>query len=288
MEHKFIGRKIGSVRVLKEYGIKRQHKTYWCLCSCGKESEINYDQLVKNKNVCCPDCKKHPTFTDLSGKRFGRWTVIGRDGYQKKKTIKWKCVCDCGVQRSIVAARIKNGTSKSCGCLRQELSRKIKVNLVGQKFGRLIVISKGSENARWICKCACGSIVETRSTSLYSGATQSCGCIRREKVSGSNSRFWKGGITQIIRGIKASHRYCAWVRSVKKRDNYVCQNCGITNISQELHAHHILNFCDNIDKGFDVDNGITLCKSCHRKFHKMFGKRNTNEQQLQQFKSYAT
>lgn len=63
-----------------------------------------------------------------------------------------------------------------------------KINdLVGQRFGRLVVIerdgSNKSGNAVWKCQCDCGNIKSIVGTSLTRGLTQSCGCIRSEKSS---------------------------------------------------------------------------------------------------------
>lgn len=58
------------------------------------------------------------------------------------------------------------------------------VDLTGQVFGRLTVLSRGenssSGKARWICRCECGEETTVRSTDLRSGDTKSCGCLSRE------------------------------------------------------------------------------------------------------------
>ena len=65
------------------------------------------------------------------------------------------------------------------------------INLVGYKFNRLTVLSfshKNKLNVRfWKCQCICGKIVITRSTCLLRGRTQSCGCLRYERVRESHS-----------------------------------------------------------------------------------------------------
>lgn len=53
----------------------------------------------------------------LTGKRFGRWTVIG---FVPDKFRKWKCRCDCGAVKVVFAQHLKSGKSKSCGCLHKE------------------------------------------------------------------------------------------------------------------------------------------------------------------------
>ena len=54
---------------------------------------------------------------DISGKKFGRLTVISRD--QIKRT-RWLCVCECGTKKSIKGQSLREGRTKSCGCLNLE------------------------------------------------------------------------------------------------------------------------------------------------------------------------
>lgn len=60
--------------------------------------------------------------------------------------------------------------------------------------------------------------------------------------------------------------YRLWRDSVYKRDNYTCQHCG--QIGGDLEAHHIESFAKHKEKRIDVNNGITLCKKCHKELHK--------------------
>jgi len=61
------------------------------------------------------------------------------------------------------------------------------INLIGQRFGRLVVISKADSekngHTRWNCICDCGGTTTVRSSHLLSGDTRSCGCIGREMLS---------------------------------------------------------------------------------------------------------
>ena len=59
------------------------------------------------------------------------------------------------------------------------------LDLTGQRFGRLTVIEHCGSNKRgvlWLCQCDCGNFSRTDSTQLKTGHTQSCGCLRREKL----------------------------------------------------------------------------------------------------------
>lgn len=63
----------------------------------------------------------YSTRIDLTGKRFGRLVVIGLGEIRRKKVLYWNCLCDCGNKKSIAGGSLKNGESKSCGCLRSEM-----------------------------------------------------------------------------------------------------------------------------------------------------------------------
>ena len=58
-------------------------------------------------------------FIDLTGQRFGRWTVIKRLPSFGYTTI-WLCQCECGKEKPVVAGMLRNGASRSCGCLHIE------------------------------------------------------------------------------------------------------------------------------------------------------------------------
>lgn len=60
----------------------------------------------------------------------------------------------------------------------------------------------------------------------------------------------------------------AWSTLVRLRDKK-CMQCKSV---YDLHAHHIKSFKDNEELRYDVNNGITLCGQCHRKWHKENGK----------------
>ena len=74
---------------------------------------------------------------------------------------------------------------------------------------------------------------------------------------------WKGGLTDESKIIRNSFEYKEWRESVFKRDNYTCQECGQKGVY--LQAHHIKSFCDFPELRLELDNGISLCKECHKK-----------------------
>ena len=75
--------------------------------------------------------------------------------------------------------------------------------------------------------------------------------------------------------------YRLWREAVFARDNWTCYKCNSKGIY--LHPHHINNFAQYIDLRYAIDNGITLCIKCHKLFHKVFGKKNNNINQIEEF-----
>lgn len=63
------------------------------------------------------------TFVNLIGQKFGRLTVISFDKIVKKKKYYWICKCACGNIKPIWSGALKNGSTKSCGCLKLETMR---------------------------------------------------------------------------------------------------------------------------------------------------------------------
>lgn len=64
---------------------------------------------------------------------------------------------------------------------------------------------------------------------------------------------------------RRSAKYRKWKNDVLKRDEGKCKRCGSKN---NLHIHHIKSFAEYKDLRFEVNNGITLCKKCHKEVHK--------------------
>ena len=68
---------------------------------------------------------RHPPASkliDLTGQRFGRWTVIAYAGVNKWRGARWKCLCDCGAHGIVDGWHLRSGQSQSCGCLQRELT----------------------------------------------------------------------------------------------------------------------------------------------------------------------
>lgn len=67
------------------------------------------------------------------------------------------------------------------------------IDLTGQRFGRLTVLERAGSStdghAKWLCRCDCGKTVVVRSEGLKSGKTQSCGCLKKERIFEANKKY---------------------------------------------------------------------------------------------------
>jgi len=82
--------------------------------------------------------------------------------------------------------------------------------------------------------------------------------------SGKLASNWQGGKTPEGIRIRNSRKYAEWRKAVFERDNYICIICGYDK-GHILQADHIKPFAHFPELRFDVDNGRTLCKNCHKK-----------------------
>lgn len=77
---------------------------------------------------------------DLTGKRFGRLSVVRYDGNRR-----WRCLCDCGNEVKVLTECLTAGDTRSCGCLRRELASK-SMTTHGKSKTRLYRVWAGIKN----------------------------------------------------------------------------------------------------------------------------------------------
>lgn len=144
---------------------------------------------------------------DLTGRKFGKLTVLGYDHTDSKGETWWLCKCDCGNPRLPIIRRqsLRQGTTSSCGCLIHE----VRDDLTGQRFGRLTVIEFAGRDmqrkSRWRCVCDCGTETIVDAYNLKVGHIKSCGCRNRERIGNLNRSHGLRGdpLYPVWRGMKA-------------------------------------------------------------------------------------
>ena len=76
------------------------------------------------------------------GNIYGYLTVIA-PAPSKNNRAMWKCKCKCGNECEVSGKHLRNGHTKSCGCLKSEATTQRNMergggDLTGQRFGKLI------------------------------------------------------------------------------------------------------------------------------------------------------
>jgi len=153
---------------------------------------------------------------DLTGKTFGKWKVIPESKEGDDNDPFWKCRCSCGTERLVRQRSLICGESKSCGCVRKR-------ELIGKRFGKLLVISLDAEKRKksglriWNCICDCGRETKADTGNLLFGSKKSCGCSRGRPGADHYNYIGVRKIDGYIYVYKANHP-----RTINKtRDRYV-------------------------------------------------------------------
>ncbi len=226
------GARFGSLTV-KEYAFSRNGKRYWnCVCDCGNTAQVSSSDLRTGNTKTC-GCGKYAYSVEnlkgakkpaipMVGKRFGRLLVTGNAGRNERGNLLYSCVCDCGKSVIALGSLLRNGGTKSCGCLATEKRKEIgkaskgrassKVpDLAGKIFGLLTVIQRDGSNAHgqalWLCRCECGKETHVTTTKLNSGATKSCGCLGLKHATEAKIKHGQSG-TPLYRVFKTMHNRC--------------------------------------------------------------------------------
>ena len=173
------GMKFGHWEVIK-FDHVNQHRVKYFLCKCGVCGTIKPVRASGLIDGTSTSCSKKCSALLTAGQKFGRWEVIKQDVSRPHYYI---CCCECGTVMSVYGPSLKNGASKSCGCLKNELTvQRHEDNAkahIGEVHGLLTVLSyfKKDNNYYYHCKCDCGNECDVLGKRLLSGVTSSCGCI---------------------------------------------------------------------------------------------------------------
>lgn len=236
------GHKFGCLTVIERAedhvdsrGVK--NAKWLCRCDCGNEIVTRGKYLTCGRKKYCNDmceCK----IEDITGKRFGKLTVIRRTDYGR-----WLCRCDCGNEVEFLTYKLTSGNNTSCG-----KCSKI-INMVGERYGKLVVVEKAKPvngKTMWKCKCDCGGHIVCDRMSLVYGYKKDCGCVKRgEWLIGK--RYGKLVIKNVIREKGKEARVeclCDCGNTtfplLSRVINNKVKSCGCikSDISKKIHTKH--------------------------------------------------
>jgi len=124
---------------------KTRGRQWICRCDCGNEVTVSQRSLTAKSHPagscgCLRGESARASAIDLTGQRFGRWLVLGRERLPKPlaggTAYGWRCRCDCGSERVIDRSSLVSGRSKSCGCDRSEKAAERALPSGENVFGR--------------------------------------------------------------------------------------------------------------------------------------------------------
>jgi 5-methylcytosine-specific restriction endonuclease McrA len=107
---------------------------------------------------------------------------------------------------------------------------------------------------------------------------------------GKNHPRYKAELTDEDRQQDSRHQYTTtikekWRLDIFNNNDFTCQICN--KRGSYLNAHHLDGWDKHENKRFDVNNGVTMCTKCHKKFHKAYGHgKNTKEQWYEFYNIY--
>lgn len=132
---------------------------------------------------------------DLTGQTFNQLTVLERaENYITPAGVShvmYRCECTCGNEVIARATSLRYGSRKSCGCARSTSMKGVNLkDLTGKTFHRWTVIERrpndiepsGKAATVWRCRCECGEVKDIRASSLKSGDSKSCGCLKMDSL----------------------------------------------------------------------------------------------------------
>ena len=261
------GLSFGKMTVLGQTGHDKHGRSLWnCVCACKKEF-IAVGSLIRRNKIKSCGCSR--ARHDLTGRRFGKLVVIEYSGKHPSGTHHlYLCQCDCGNQAIKSAVSLKNGDTKSCGCLLPAVG-----NMVGRVFGRLTVLAfdHSEKGSKWyLCSCACSKSKIINGHSLRRGHTQSCGCLHKEvsskprsAVAAANQRYGSYRSNALRRKLSFDLSFEDYLDVVTKQ----CHYCG-KEFDSELTTPGQTFYCNGIDRvdntqGYTIENTVPCCRQCN-------------------------
>lgn len=257
------------------------------ICKCGNESYTTFDSFKHGKR--CRKCQglinneKQKLDYDYVYNYFLMFNCeLLEDNYiNNRTTMKYKC--SCGNISHIKFYNFQQGKrcKKCAGC---EKPSDETINKCFKQRNFILLensyINCQLKTLKYQCPQGHVGYISWNNFSRGNG----CGQCAKENKCGKNNYNWNFNKTMEDRILDRSFlEYKIWRKQVFERDHYICQICNKTFTI--LNAHHLDGYHWCVEKRLDLDNGITLCNTCHGLFHKIYGRTNNTKDQFLIFKN---
>lgn len=205
--------------------VKRTWGRWLCKCSCGKEVLVKTVDLNRGKVSSCGCLKKSSKSKLQEGDKVNRLYLL------KYNNGKWQCSCECGNIIKVKTNSITSGNTKSCGCLKEEISRgKVDKLIAGR---RQFEPKISSARRRWQSYCFEDKNCDISFEDFYKISQMNC-------------------------------YYCGVAPSITF--NYFKANSTYASKAAKETGDFVYNGLDRIDNSKDhtLDNVVPCCYICNR------------------------
>lgn len=180
------GEVFGRLKVIEITPERRNRQVVWkCECDCGNTTYVVGQALRTGHTKSCGCLNYEKKDVDsLINQKFGKLTVIKRSEYNFNNKIYWTCECECGRRLDVLGTDLRNNNITACDECREYNYHY--TDLTGIRCGLLTATNIIGKDAGghyiWSCNCDCGGYAEVSSSSLLSGNTMSCGCLKNSSI----------------------------------------------------------------------------------------------------------
>lgn len=122
-----VGKKFGKLTVIEELPerTKANKKRYKCKCDCGNYHDVVGSSLRSGLTKSCGKCHSQLNI----GSKYGKLTVLEYANKKRQNGARiYKCMCECGRITYADVYSLRNGNTKSCGCLANNQGGKSVIN----------------------------------------------------------------------------------------------------------------------------------------------------------------
>lgn len=275
-----------NIEFLDEHYVNNQHKHTWRCIAHGYTYKKRFCKLqVSERLPCCVKEQISEHHKTLIVEIETRLNITLLSPYKNELTpMLWKCNVH-GLNFVNNRSNLKRSRGKPPCCRAgkhghtleyiQEYARSRNAVFLDNRY-------KGTHvKHRWLCLVH--NLENITSFSIF-GRGCLLACCNLENKSGKNNPRYNAAVSDHDRVYdRRSTKNKTWRQQVLRRDNCTCRKCSLHISERKMTAHHIFSYLDNVDRRYDVENGITLCVQCHTEFHKRYGRGRNTESQIREF-----
>lgn len=222
-------------------------------CSyCKKELSVQPNRVKRSKNIFCNvECK---------GNYMKEHSKKENNSNYKAVTVKCDC-CGKDITKPPSLVKEHNFCNRECMANYMKTGKTVKCYICGKDFYK--IKSQAERSEKHFC-------------------SENCKHEYQKGLVGELNPQYNPNLTDEERIVNRDYlEYTNWRDEVYKRDDYTCQKCG--QRKGDINAHHLDGYHWDKEHRTDINNGVTLCVSCHKSFHKTYGNHDNTKEQYEEW-----